>query len=128
MESVQQEDYDYVNALHIKSLIALGQAFLPAMKDTQFGLTRTWAMELGEYGVTVNAIAPGPVITPQLRSNIPEGDPMEKKLAESLPVKRIGVPGDISRVAVFLASPDSGFITDQTWYICGGASLGSLAL
>lgn len=156
MESVQQEDYDYVNALHVKSLIALGQAFLPAMKHAQYGriviissravlglktrtsysatkaaqlgLMRTWAMELGEYGVTVNAIAPGPVITPQLRGNIPEGDPTEGELAESLPVKRLGVPKDVSRVALFLASPDSGFITGQTWYVCGGASIGSLAL
>ena len=156
MEEVKQEDYDYVDALHVRSLLTLGQACLPAMKiaafgriiiissravlglktrtsysstkAAQLGLTRTWAMELGQYGVTVNAIAPGPVITPQFRSNTPEGDPMEKKLADSLPVKRLGLPKDISRMVTFLASPDSGYITGQTIYVCGGASLGSLAL
>lgn len=156
MEDVEQEDFDFLAALHVKSLITLGQACLPAMKAVNFGriviistravlglqkrtsysstkaaqlgLTRTWAMELGEYGVTVNAIAPGPIVTPMLRDAIPEGDPIEEKLAASLPVRRIGLPEDISRVALFLAAPESGFITGQTLYVCGGASLGSLAL
>ncbi|MCG8380194.1 MAG: SDR family oxidoreductase [Proteobacteria bacterium] len=156
MEDVQEEDFEFLSALHLKSLITLGQGCLPAMKKANFGriviissravlglrsrtsysstkaaqlgLTRTWAMELGQYGVTVNAIAPGPITTQMLRDSIPEGDPMEEKLAQSLPVKRLGLPGDISRVVMFLASPESGFITGQTLYVCGGASLGSLAL
>ena len=156
MEDVKQEDFDFLTSLHVKSLITLGQACLPAMKEAAFGrivtistravlglqkrtsysatkaaqlgLTRTWAMELGQHGVTVNAIAPGPIVTPMLRSAVPEGDPIEDKLAASLPVKRLGQPEDISRTVLFLASPDNGFITGQTLYVCGGASLGSLAL
>ena len=156
MEEVKQEDFDFLTSLHLKSLITLGQSCLPAMKEANFGriitistravlglqkrtsysatkaaqlgLTRTWAMELGQHGVTVNAIAPGPIVTPMLRTAVPEGDPVEDKLAASLPVKRLGQPQDISRTVMFLASPDSGFITGQTLYVCGGASLGSLAL
>lgn len=153
---VQLEDYELLSRLHVGALITLGQAFLPAMKAAgfgrivtissravlgletrtsyaatkaaQIGLTRTWAMELGRFGITVNAIAPGPVLTPQFRGAVPQGDPREHKIAQSLPVRRIGEPADIARVAMFLLAAESGFITGQTWYVCGGASLGSLAL
>jgi 3-oxoacyl-[acyl-carrier protein] reductase len=156
MADVLQEDLRYLTALHLGTLIAIGQAVLPAMKMRRFGriivissravlglrtrtsyaatkaaqigLVRTWALELGEFGITVNAIAPGPVITAQFRANTPVGDPMEQKIAESLPVKRIGRPKDISRVATFLAAAESDFITGQTLYVCGGASLGALQL
>lgn len=153
---VRHEDYAFLSRLHVESLIALAQAFLPKMKQAGFGriitissravlglqtrtsysatkaaqvgMMRTWALELGPSGITVNAIAPGPVITDQFRSAVPEGDPREQKIADSVPVKRIGRPEDISRVVSFLAEPASSFITGQTWFVCGGASLGSLSL
>jgi len=153
---VRQEDYAFLSRLHVESLIALAQAFLPAMKAAgfgriiiissravlglqtrtaysatkaaQLGLARTWAMELGPSGITVNAIAPGPVITDQFRAAVPEGDPREAAIAEGLPMRRLGRPEDVARVVGFLAEPASDFITGQTWFVCGGASLGSLAL
>ena len=58
----------------------------------------------------------------------PEDDPQIKKIADSIPVKRVGTPGDVARATLFLAAPENGFITGQTLFVCGGASLGSLSL
>jgi NAD(P)-dependent dehydrogenase (short-subunit alcohol dehydrogenase family) len=152
---VRLEDYEALSRLHVGALIVLGQAFLPAMQAAQFGrivtvstravlgletrtaysatkaaqigLTRTWALELGRYGVTVNAIAPGPIVTDQFRALIPAEDPRNERIAASLPARRLGTPEDIARVALFLLAPESGFITGQTWFVCGGASIGSVS-
>jgi NAD(P)-dependent dehydrogenase (short-subunit alcohol dehydrogenase family) len=92
-------------------------------------MTRTWALELGQYGITVNAVAPGPIASTEMFDNtIAENDPRREALAASIPVKRLGQPADVASATLFLASPDSGFITGQTLFVCGGASLGSLAL
>lgn len=152
---VKQEDLDFLMRLHVGALLALGQAFIPAMtragfgrivtlstravlgletrtaysasKAAQIGLTRTWALELGPSGITVNAIAPGPIVTGQFRSVIPEGDPRNEAVAQRLPVRRLGTPEDISRVIMFLADEKAGFITGQTLFVCGGASIGAMS-
>ncbi len=152
---VKQEDLDFLMRLHVGALLALGQAFIPTMtragfgrivtlstravlgletrtaysasKAAQIGLTRTWALELGPSGITVNAIAPGPIVTDQFRSVIPEGDPRNEAVAQRLPVRRLGTPEDISRVIMFLADEKAGFITGQTLFVCGGASIGAMS-
>ena len=91
-------------------------------------MVRTWALELAKDGITVNCVAPGPIVTDMFHELVPEESEQKSKIAASVPVKRLGTAEDIGRVVEFLCAQDSGFITGQTWYICGGASLGSLAL
>jgi NAD(P)-dependent dehydrogenase (short-subunit alcohol dehydrogenase family) len=99
-----------------------------ATKSAQLGLVRTWAIELGAHGITVNAVAPGPVVTDMFTEIVPENSDAASRIAESIPVKRLGRPDDVARAVMFLLSPDNGFVTGQNLFVCGGASLGSLAL
>jgi NAD(P)-dependent dehydrogenase (short-subunit alcohol dehydrogenase family) len=89
-------------------------------------MTRTWALELGPSGITVNCIAPGPVVTDMLTADIPEGGEVFEKLSASLPTRRLGQADDIARATLFFADPDNSWVTGQTLFVCGGASLGSL--
>ena len=155
LDEVELDDLDYLTELHINSAVTLTQAFAPAMRSSGFGrivlistrgilglktrtsyaatkaamlgLVRTWALELAEFGVTVNAIAPGPIETEMFLEHLPDAE-VRRQLASNVPVQRLGAPGDIGRVVEFLAAKDSGFITGQTLYVCGGASLGVLTM
>lgn len=156
LEDVKLEDVEYLANLHISASILLVQGVVDAMKSASFGriviigsramlgletrtaysatkaaqigLVRTWAMELGRHGITVNAVAPGPIVTPMFTDVVPEGSDKAEQIAESLPVKRLGRPDDVARAVMFLLSPDNDFITGQCIFVCGGASLGTLAL
>jgi NAD(P)-dependent dehydrogenase (short-subunit alcohol dehydrogenase family) len=92
------------------------------------GMARTWALELAPFGITVNVVAPGPVQTANFHSIVPEGSPQVEKIAEGIPVKRLGQPDDVARAVMFFADREAGFVTGQTLYVCGGTSVGSLAL
>lgn len=156
IEDVKLEDVAYLARLHLYTSILLTQGVLDAMKARKFGrivlissramlgletrtgyaatkaaqvgLVRTWAMELGKHGITVNAVAPGPIVTDMFTEVVPEDSDKAKQIAESVPVKRLGEPADVARAVMFLLSPDNGFITGQCLFVCGGASLGSLIL
>jgi NAD(P)-dependent dehydrogenase (short-subunit alcohol dehydrogenase family) len=99
-----------------------------ATKSGQLGLVRTWALELGRHGITVNAVAPGPIVTDMFTEVVPENSDKAREIAQSIPVRRLGQPGDVGRAVMFLLSAENGFITGQNLFVCGGASLGSLAL
>ncbi|KAJ7873140.1 hypothetical protein B0H14DRAFT_3438592 [Mycena olivaceomarginata] len=93
-----------------------------ASKFAVRGLTQAAALELGAHGITVNAYAPGAVDTPMLAGISVDGDPSEiiKKSIALSPLKKIGVPEDVSNLVSFLASKESQFITGQTISVNGG--------
>lgn len=94
-----------------------------AAKSALIGCTRTWALELAPFGITVNAIAPGPIETELFRQKHAIGSVEEKNTLAAIPMKRIGSPKEIAAAILFLLSEDAGFITGQTLHIDGGSSL-----
>lgn len=99
-----------------------------ATKAGMLGMARTWALELAPDGITVNVVAPGPIKTANFHSVIPEGSPQVEKVAQAIPVKRLGQPEDVARAILFFADRDAGFVTGQVLYVCGGTSVGTLTL
>lgn len=157
LEEVTPADLDTLVQLHLSAAVTLVQANLAAMRRAGFGrivlissraalglarrtayastkagmigLARTWALELGAAGVTVNVVAPGPIEeTEMFDAIIEKASPRRAALAQSIPVKRLGRPADVARAVMFFVDPAAGFTTGQTLYVCGGASVGSLAL
>jgi 3-oxoacyl-[acyl-carrier protein] reductase len=143
---------DDVVGLHLKAPILLTQACLPTLracgqgrivniasraalgkperivyastKAGLIGLTRTLAQELGADGITVNAVAPGPIATELFKQSNPEGAPQTQRIMDSILVGRIGTPEDVARAALFFLAPENGFVTGQVLYVCGGTTLG----
>ena len=91
-----------------------------ASKSGQLGFLRTAAIELAKYGITVNAVMPGNIITEGLESLGPE---YHQTMAASIPLKRLGTVEDIGYAALFLASKEAGYITGQTIVVDGGQIL-----
>ena len=156
LAEVKLEDLSALVNLHISAAVILLQASLPAMRAAGFGrvvlvssravlglptrtsysatkagmlgLARTWALELAPQGITVNVVAPGPIETDNFHSVIPRGSPQVEKIAQAIPVKRLGQAGDVARAVLFFAHRDNGFVTGQVLYVCGGTSVGTLTL
>ena len=116
----------------ISSRAALGAGTRTAYSATKAGLIgmgRTWALELASDGITVNMVAPGPIrATDMFHEIIAAGSAREQALVQAIPLKRLGEVSDVANAVSFFASPDAGFITGQTLYVCGGASVGTLTI
>lgn len=156
LEDTTHADLAQVTSLHLAAPLTLTQAFLPAMREARMGrivfistravqgkalrsvyaatkagmigYARTWALELGGDGITVNVVAPGPIATDLFRDGNPEDSEATRKIIEGVAVKRMGEPDDVARAAMFFLDPQNGFVTGQTLYVCGGLSVGNAPL
>jgi NAD(P)-dependent dehydrogenase (short-subunit alcohol dehydrogenase family) len=156
IEEATAKDLAGLTQLHLGSALTLLQAFLPGMKGHGFGrvlfngsraalgvptrtaysatkagmigMARTWALELAPHGITVNVVAPGPVRTDNFWGIIDKDSDAETALAGRIPVGRLGEVRDVSNAFLFFCDPENGFVTGQTLYVCGGASVGSMQL
>ncbi len=99
-----------------------GTTFYAATKAAVSLLTRRFAMELGPHGITVNAVAPGFILTDMvLRGRTAEeARAMQENLAAKAMMRRVGRPEDVANAVAFLVSPESGFITAQILTVDGG--------
>jgi len=151
LEQATVDDLDYVLALNVRAAMILMQAFTPGMRAAKFGrivnmssralqgktartvysaakagligMTRTLCLELAADGITVNAVAPGPVATELFDNGHPIGSEKRQRVIDSIPVKRVGTPADVARTVAFLLAPESSYITGQTIFVCGGTSV-----
>jgi NAD(P)-dependent dehydrogenase (short-subunit alcohol dehydrogenase family) len=141
-------------ALNLRAALLCLQAVLPAMTEAGFGrvvnmgsraalgkelrtvysatkggmhaLTRTWALELADRGIAVNAVAPGMIDTELFRGANPPDSPITRKLVGAIPMKRLGTPDDVAKVVAFLLSDGAAYMTGQIVHICGGLSVGAV--
>lgn len=97
-----------------------GQTNYAATKFGVIGFTKTWSRELGPKGIRVNAVAPGFVDTPILRT-IPEK--VLKEMENKVPLKRLGTPEEIANVYAFLASDEASYINGAVIEVCGGMTV-----
>lgn len=145
--SLDKIDLDHYNRLfdvNVKGVIATTIAVLPELRDggriinissvaakatvPEFSiysatkaavnsLTQIWAQELGKRGITVNAVAPGPIVTDMFHS-VPEE--VQKQLATKTALGRVGQPEEIASTVAFLASNDASLLTGEIIYVSGG--------
>ena len=120
-------DQRFGRIINLSSSSALGnrgQVNYSAAKAGLQGFTKTLAIELGQFGVTANAIAPGFIVTDMTaataaRVGMDFAD-FQNAAASRIPVRRVGQPDDVAHVASFLASEGAGFVSGQVIYVAGG--------
>jgi len=96
-----------------------GQTNYSASKAGVIGFSRSLALELGKFSITVNCIAPGVIATPGVTS-LPHYQTLVDRVAPTLPIPRLGRPEDVAGVAAFLASDDAEYITGEVIHVSGG--------
>jgi 3-oxoacyl-[acyl-carrier protein] reductase len=113
-----------VNISSTSALGNAGQANYATAKAGIQGFTKTLALELGRFGITANAVAPGFTVTDMTRSvaeRLGIGfDELVEREATATAVRRVGTPEDIANAVAFFASEASGFVSGQVLYVAGG--------
>ena len=113
-----------VNLSSTSALGNRGQANYAAAKAGLQGFTKTLALELGKFGVTANAIAPGFIDTEMTQATADrlgvDFEDWKTAASREIPVGRVGTPDDIAAVAAFLCSEDAGYVSGQVIYVAGG--------
>jgi NAD(P)-dependent dehydrogenase (short-subunit alcohol dehydrogenase family) len=153
LEEQTLADLDLVVSLNLRCTMQCAQALLPGMKEAGFGrivnmasraalgkelrtvyaatkagligMAKVWALELGEHGITANAVGPGPIRTELFDSANPHNSPRTRAIIEAVPVRRLGTPEDVANAVAFLLDARSGFVTGQALYVCGGMTVGA---
>jgi len=149
---MKEEDWDHVLDVNLKGVFNCAKAVLPAMTKQKYGkiinitsiagtkvgflnlvhysaskagilgFTKSAALELAQYNINVNAIAPGAIDTPGTSTTMGERKQFEK-FAKIIPAKRIGKPIDIANLVSFLASDESSYITGECIVVDGGFTI-----
>ncbi len=145
--------FDEVIAVNLRAAIQCAQVVLPAMLRARFGrivnitsravlgradtssysaakagllaMTRSWALELADKNITVNAVGPGPTETEMWNKNNPPDSSATRAHVARIPMGRMGQPEDIAGAVGYFMSEEAGFITGQHLFVCGGLSVGS---
>lgn len=146
---VTEEDFDAVINVNIKGSFLMGQAAARAMKSTGGGaivnmssvnavlaipniasynvskgginqLTRAMSLALADFGIRVNAVAPGTIATELARQAVLTSEAAEKKIMMRTPMKRLGEPDEVAKVVAFLASDAASYITGEIVTVDGG--------
>jgi NAD(P)-dependent dehydrogenase (short-subunit alcohol dehydrogenase family) len=153
LEEQTLADLDLVVSLNLRCTMQCAQALLPGMKEAGFGrivnmasraalgkelrtvyaatkagligMAKVWALELGEHGITANAVGPGPIRTELFDRANPHNSPRTRAIIEAVPVRRLGTPEDVANAVAFLLDARSGFVTGQALYVCGGMTVGA---
>lgn len=152
LDDATPEDLAAVCALNLRAPMLVLQGLLPAMREQRFGrivnissraalgkgdrtvyaatkagllgMTRTWALEEAQYGITVNAVGPGPIATELFNRANPPGAPQTERILAAIPVRRMGTADDVAHAVASLVDERAGFITGQVLYVCGGMTVG----
>ncbi|MGE5827796.1 MAG: SDR family oxidoreductase, partial [Micromonosporaceae bacterium] len=121
---VEQQWGRIVNLSSTSALGNRGQANYAAAKAGMQGFTKTLAIELGAFGVTVNAVAPGFIVTDMTAATAArmgiDFEALQEANAKQIPVRRVGYPEDVANMIAFFVSEGAGFVSGQVVYVAGG--------
>jgi len=152
LEETRLEDFDVVMSVNVSCAIQCTKALLPAMRAAKFGrivnvssrsargkalrtnyaaskaamhgLALTWALELGPFGITANAVGPGSIETSLFHQNNPADSPRTKAIIDAIPAGRLGTTHEVAQAVAFFLDKRSSFISGQVVYVCGGLTAG----